>query len=86
MRLLIMLGVISAGLLSGCDRISAEKGISSCRFEATKASGETERINLITSACMESKGYVRMEGDYCQNGYASAIPGCWRKTWRIILP
>lgn len=69
----------------GCGRMVAEKGVADCNYEAAKVTVEAGQKYSIISACMESKGYKRKE-ENCYYDYSAIYPGCWQRTWRIILP
>lgn len=77
--------IIAATLLAGCGRVSVEKAVKDCNFDAAKASGSSAHQDKIAAACMESKGYEMSNEPGCSVEIAK-FPLCWKRTWRVVLP
>lgn len=82
--ILFVLTVIAFGL-TGCGRLSTEKGMDDCVYEAAKTTANESQRADIVRACMRAKGY---ETATDEAGCFSAVyfVRCWQRTWRIVLP
>ena len=70
--------------ISGCGRVSTEKGLADCQLDALKITADEKRRADIVRACMSAKGYKTKSEDGCF-GYVH-LTMCWQRTWRVILP